>query len=292
MPVTYLATLAQQLSDGLGIEGLSLPTTAVKFYHCDDSIPELLRQHQPGSITLTSCQATKQASLGDAVLLTLENIGCIAAAITFGLVDQNQPTPLEGARVYTDIMHEQSGLEEHFQPPTPQDFTAGRVYACADAQRPEFGLFGDEDCGRFRDLPTARHAVAGMLAIQPPTTQAVFLYHPSFDDLDLEPDVVVLSVRPVELTRLVQAHQFATGERVNASMGGVRAVNSDLIVRPYLTQKINVSTYCIGARLIAQFEGDRLGMGLPFKTYEQLVQSVCESRSGAPFHLYPGANEL
>ena len=35
---------------------------------------------EPTDLTLTSCQATKQASLGDAVLLTRRNIGCVAAA--------------------------------------------------------------------------------------------------------------------------------------------------------------------------------------------------------------------
>ena len=101
--------------------------------------------------------------------------------------------------------------------------------------------------------------------------------------------MVVLSVRPVELTRIIQAYQFHTGKRVNASMGGLRVVNSDLIVRPYLTQEMNVSTFCLGARLIAEFEADRMGIGMPFGMFEEMVQGMEDSSGGFPFAMYPGA---
>ena len=64
-----------------------------------------------------------------------------------------------------------------------------------------------------------------------------------------------MAVRPVELTRLIQGYAFLTGERIRGDMGPVRAVNSDLIARPYLTGEINVTTYCLGARLLARWEG-------------------------------------
>jgi hypothetical protein len=224
------------------------------------------------------------------VLLTRESIGCVAAAITFGLVDPNQPKPLGESLVYTDIMKSQADDKEHFVPPTPKDFTDGTVYACAAAGRREFALFGSGDTGRYDSTETAKRAMADMIAIKPATTQAVFLFALDFEDEDIEPDVVVSSVRPVELTRIIQAYQFHTGKRVTASMGGLRVVNSDLIVRPYLTQDINVSTYCLGARLIAEFEADRMGIGMPFSTYGGIVQGMEDSTGGFPFAMYPGAN--
>jgi uncharacterized protein (DUF169 family) len=119
----------------------------------------------------------------------------------------------------------------------------------------------------------------------------VFLYALDFDDEDVEPDVVVLSVRAVELTRIIQAYQFHTGKRVTASMGGLRVVNSDLIVRPYLTQEMNVSTFCLGARLIAEFEADRMGIGMPYAIFEDIVQGMEDSAGGFPFAAYPGADQ-
>ena len=286
--MSILNKLYQRMIDAMGVDGLEIPLNGVKFYKHGENIPEEVMENHP-SITLASCQAVKQASLGDVAFLTEENIGCIAAAITFGLVDKDQDEPLKGARVYTEIMHEQSGLGDNFAPPSPKDFTEGTVYACKYANRPDFALFGDDDSGRFKDTETAKMAISDMMAIQPPTTKGVFFFSHEYDDIDMVPDVVILSVRPVELTRIVQAYQFNTGKRVNASMGGLRVVNSDLIVRPYLTRELNISTYCLGARLIAEYEANRMGMGMPFHVFEEIVKGMEDSKTGFPFPEYPGA---
>jgi uncharacterized protein (DUF169 family) len=288
--MSELKELYQSMIENMGVPGLQIPLTAVTFFRGDGvQIPPDIEAFTPGGITLTSCQADRQAALGDPVCLTRENIGCVAAAITFGLIDQNQATPLKGSRVYTDLMKNQAG-KQPFSPPSPRDFTEGKVYACKDAGCSQFALFGPDDSGRYRDVETARKAVAGMMAIQPPDTRAVFFFPYDFSLPGLTPDVVVLSVRPVELARLIQAYQFHTGERVESSMGGLRVVNSDLIVRPYLTRRINVSSYCLGARLIAEYEGNRLGMGMPYEHFKLIARGMADSRTGFPFHLYPDAD--
>ena len=93
------------------------------------------------------------------MLLTKRNIGCVAAAISLGLVDQNQKTPINESTVYTDIMKSQAGKDGGFMPPSPGDFTSGEVYACAAAGKPDFALFGAQDSGRFKDVATAASAV-------------------------------------------------------------------------------------------------------------------------------------
>jgi uncharacterized protein (DUF169 family) len=276
----------------MNVEDLEIPIACVKFYKHGETIPEAVTECVPEGVTLTSCQSARQAGFGDSVLLTAQSIGCVAAAITFGLVDQNQDRPMGDSLVYTDVMKSQSGLGDDFQPPTPKDFTEGTVYACAAAGRPEFALFGSDDTGRYESPEIAKRAMSDMMAIQPPTTQAVFIYAKDFDDSEVVPDVVVLAARPVELTRVIQAYQFQTGKRVTASMGGLRVVNSDLMVRPYLTQEMNVSTYCLGARLIGQFEADRLGIGMPYHQFEQVVAGMKISQGGFPFQLYPGATDV
>ncbi|RJP83334.1 MAG: hypothetical protein C4522_00960 [Desulfobacteraceae bacterium] len=275
--------------ESMGVPGLQIPLTAVKFFRGNDIIPETVLNCRPQGLTITSCQAARQAGLGDGVCLTRETIGCVAAAITFGLVGQDEDIPLEGSRVYIDIMKEHYENRKAFTPPSPKDFTDGIVYACKAAGREEFALFGKEDVGRYKDVETAKSAIRQMSAIQPPDTRAVFFFSYDFEEGNLIPDVVVLSVRPVELTRVIQAYQYNTGKRVNASMGGLRVVNSDLIVRPYLTQEINVSTYCLGARLIAEYEGDRMGIGMPYGVFLEVSKGMKDSRTGFPFHQYPGA---
>jgi uncharacterized protein (DUF169 family) len=72
-------------------------------------------------------------------------------------------------------------------------------------------------------------------------------------------------------------------------MGGLRVVNSDLIVRPYLTGELNISTACLGARLIAQWDADRMGIGMPWPVFNQIVDGMTLSQGGFPFQAYPGA---
>lgn len=284
-------TLYNRFNQAFEIDGFTIPMAAVKFYKKNDPVPKEILEFSPDSITLTSCQALKQAFLGDLALLTRKNIGCIAAGITFGLIDQNQDQPLEKSRVYTDIMKKQSGHSDSFTPPSPKDFTEGRVYACRDSENPDFCLFGDHDSGRFKTAEIAKKAIQKMTAIQPADTEAVFFFPPDYEDININPDVLVCNVRPVELTRIIQGYQFLTGERVCSSMGSVRVVNSDLIVRPYLSGKINFSSYCVGARLIAEYNANYLGIGFPFSLFKTIVQGMEKSKGGYPFPQYPGAKD-
>ena len=286
--MTHFSTLVQRMIKSMDVPGLAIPVAGVKLFHLGDEMPESITMYAPDGITVTSCQAMRSAMMDDAVFLTRDNIGCVAAAISLGLVDQYHPDPLEGAREYTEIMRKSIGKADGFVPPAPADFTRGMVYACKDSGRKEFGLFGEKDSGRYATTDIARKAVSYMRSIQPPDIEGVFYFSPDFED-DLIPDIVVLSLRPVELCRVIQGYQYLTGERVRADIGGVRAGCADLIVEPFLTREINFSPYCLGARLIARFEADRMGIGMPFSTFETTVAGLEDSMTGFPFPKYPGA---
>jgi uncharacterized protein (DUF169 family) len=287
--MTHFHDLYGRLTQALDAPGIILPAAGVKLFRVGEDIPEAVKMYYADGITVTSCQAIRSATLEDAVYLTKDNIGCVAAAISLGLVDERQPVPLEGDREYTEIMRKASGKEGDFVPPAPADFTEGMVYACKDAGRKEFGLFGEEDSGRYATLEIARKAVGYMRSIQPPDIRGVFYFSPDFEEADITPDIVVLSLRPVELCRVVQGYQYLTGERVKADIGGVRAGCADLIVEPFMTGEINFSPYCLGARLIAKFEADRMGISMPFSIFETMVKGTENSMTGFPFPDYPGA---
>ncbi|MBI9076113.1 MAG: DUF169 domain-containing protein [Desulfatibacillum sp.] len=284
--------LYDRLVQSLEIPGLAIPTAFVRLYKHGEPVPRKVLEYEVEEETLTSCQALRHAMHGHPVFLTEENVGCIAAAISLGLVDRNRETPLNRPRLYTELMKKQSNLGNGFKAPSPAQFTSGEVYACKEQGKPFFCLFGPDDSGRFKDIETAQKAISNMVAIQPPEMAGVFFFGPDFEEEEVIPHVVVLAVRPVELTRLIQGYQFLTGEPVNAVLSPLRAMDSDLIARPWLTGQINVSSLCLGARLVAGFEGDRMGMGIPWKDFAKLVQGMEESRTGFPFHRYPGANPL
>lgn len=285
------AKLYQRLMAAMQVPDLEIPTTCVKLYPHTEAVPTKVRALRVDEETLMSCQATRHASQGHPVFLDATNIGCVAAAISLGLVDQQQSRPMEQPpRLYTNVMHEQSGLGDHFHPPAPSDFSSGLVYACQHAGRPEFGLFGADDAGRFKDVETAQQALQSMMAIQPPTMQGVLFFPAHYNAVAVVPDVVVMAVRPVELTRLLQGYQYLTGRPVQAVMNPLRVVDSDLIARPFLTGEINFSSFCLGARVLGRFEADRMGLGIPFDKFKILVDGVERSRTGYPFELYPGAD--
>ncbi len=281
--------LYYKMIDAMGVPGLEIPISAVKIFGKNDIIPDKIKDYAPDDLSVTSCQANKQASIGDVILLTRDNIGCIAAGITFGLIDENQSTPMTGTRIYTDIMQDHFDNPEEFTPPTPKEFTDGSVYACSTSGHPEFCLFGDKDSGRFISPEIARKAISEMIAIKPADTKGVFFYSKDFDEVEITPDIITMDVRPVELTRIIEAYQYITGERVIGNMGPVRVVNSDLIVRPFLTGKINFSSYCVGARLIAKYDPNRLGIGMPYSVFQIVVEGMEKSAHGYPFYNYPGA---
>lgn len=289
--MTNLHKLTQRLIAAMEIPDIVIPVSGVKFFKKSDAVPEDLLQYQPDNYSITSCHALKASMLGDAVYLTEESIGCVAAAISLGLVEKKEPEPLKGKRVYTELMRKSSGKGKNFTAPSPLEFSNGSVYACRDSGHQEFGLFGKKDSGRYKRKDIAIEAIAKMPSIQPAIMQGVFYFSPEYEMEGIIPDVVVLSLRPVELCRIIQGYQFVTGERVRADIGGLRAGCSDLVVKPYLYNEINLSPYCLGARLIAKFEGDRMGIGMPYSLYELTVQGVEDSRTGFPFSKYPGAGD-
>ncbi len=282
--------LTERLLRAFDVPNLNIPAAGVRIFNQDETVPDQVKKYQPDGIAITSCHALRTTMLGDAVYLTAKSIGCIAAAISLGIVDKHQNHPLKGPREYTEIMKRSSGKGDAFIPPSPLEFADGTVYAFRYLKKEDYALFGKDDSGRYVTKDIARKAISDMLSLQPPTTQGVFYFTPDYEDIEISPDVVILSLRPVELCRLIQGYQYLTGSRVKANVGGLRAGCSDLIVRPYLFREINFSPYCLGARIIARFEGDRMGMGFPFSLFETIVKGTEESKTGFPFPEYPGAS--
>ena len=283
--------LYDKLIQVMEVDDLHIPIAYIKFFKHRETLPDTISAFDTPGENLMCCQALRHAQQNHPVYLTIRNIGCIAAAISLGLVDAHQDTPLSPAkRQYTDLMRHQFKGDDDFIPPSPKQFTNGDVYACQTTGHSAYCLFGPSDTGRFYSKALARKAISAMVAIQPPVMQGVFLYSNQYRENELKPDVVVMDVRPVELTKIMQGYQYMQGEPLQAWMNPLRSVDSDLIARPYLTQKINVSSYCLGSRMVARFSANRMGIGLPMSAFKLLVKGLELSQRGYPFHRYPGAS--
>jgi len=223
------------------------------------------------------CEAVRIAAMNDeVVVINKENVGCPAAAIALGLVDRYQKEALSGKRKYTDLMRE---------PASPADFTNGLVYACKDSGNMQFALFGSDDTGRYETLGAALKAVSGMTAVQPDVMDAAVAYQA--EKLDASPDVVILGLKPKQALLAIQGYNFLTGNRFEMSTIGIRGVCADLTALPFLEQKLNGSFFCLGARAVGGWDGNLLGLGMPFSIFQQLVTGMEKSAEGFPYKAYP-----
>ncbi|RKZ08123.1 hypothetical protein DRQ25_09845 [Candidatus Fermentibacteria bacterium] len=223
------------------------------------------------------CEAVRIASMdGEVVVINKGNVGCPAAGIALGLVDQYQEEPLSGMRKYTDMMETAA---------SPADFTNGIVYGCRASDNMQFALFGEGDTGRYETLGTAQNAVAGMTSIQPDIMDAAVAYPAG--GLDIAPDVIILGLLPKQALRAIQGYNFLTGNRFLMSTIGIRGVCADLTALPFLEQRLNGSFFCLGARAVGGWEGDLLGLGMPLSAFERMVTGMEKSAGGFPYKAYP-----
>lgn len=223
------------------------------------------------------CEAVRLAAAeGKIAVIDRDNVGCTAAAIALGLVDGFQTEPLSGKRRYTDLMSEAA---------SPADFTSGYVYACKGSDNMQFALFGDNDSGRYETLGAAYNAVAAMPVIQPAVMDAAIAFPAG--KLDVEPDVVIVPVKPKQALLAIQGYSFTTGDRFVMHTIGIRGVCSDLTAMPFVEQQINGSFFCLGARALGGWGGDFLGLGMPFSIFREMVAGMKKSKNGFPYVAYP-----
>lgn len=223
------------------------------------------------------CEAVRIAAMdGEVVVINKGNVGCPAAGIALGLVDQHQEEPLSGTRKYTDMMETTA---------SPADFTNGLVYGCKASDNMQFALFGEGDTGRYETLGAAQNAVAGMPSIQPAIMDSAVAYPAG--KLDIAPDVVILGLLPKQALRTIQGYNFLTGNRFLMNTIGIRAVCADLTAIPFLEQSLNGSFFCLGARAVGGWEGDLLGLGMPLSAFERMVTGMERSAGGFPYKAYP-----
>ena len=223
------------------------------------------------------CEAVRiAATKGEVVVINKDNVGCPAAAIALGLVDQYQTEPLKDKRKYTDLMD---------KPASPADFTNGLVYACKHSGNMHFALFGKDDTGRYETLGVALKAISGMTAIQPAVMDAAVAY--PAEGVDLTPDVVIIAVKPKQALLAIQGYSFLTGNRFQMSTIGIRGICADLTAVPFLEQKLNGSFFCLGARALGGWGGNLLGLGMPFLIFQTMVAGMEKSVGGFPYKAYP-----
>ncbi len=259
-----------------GKEGQQVQPVGVKLVPKGQAVPNGTRPSEEYQ-GVPWCEAVRLAAMeGEVVVINQDNVGCPAAAIALGLVDEREGKPLAGTRKYTDMMETAA---------SPADFTDGLVYACRASDNMQFALFGEDDAGRYETHGAALNAISGMSAIQPAVMDAAVAY--PAEKLPLVPDLVILGLLPKQVLLAIQGYNFQTGNRFQMDTIGIRGVCADLTAQPYLEQRLSGSFFCLGARAVGGWGGNMMGLGMPFSVFQAMVAGMERSAGGFPYPAYP-----
>lgn len=126
----------------------------------------------------------------------------------------------------------------------------------------------------YKDVETSKSINDDMLFIKEQLTGIAVM---PLEDYTEEPDVVIVVGSSYNVMRIIQGHGYFNGYTNNLRTVGLQAVCQDLTTYPYNTQDINISLLCPGTRLVANWQANEIGIGIPFAKWYEVVQGVIET---------------
>lgn len=125
--------------------------------------------------------------------------------------------------------------------------------------------------GIYKDQETSKSINDDMLFMEErPAGIAVM----PLEDYKEDPDVVIVVGKSYNIMRMIQGDGFINGYSNNLRTVGLQAVCQDLTTYPYNSEDINISLLCPGTRLVADWEENEIGIGIPFAKWFQIVEGV------------------
>lgn len=91
---------------------------------------------------------------------------------------------------------------------------------------------------------------------------------------DMEPDIVIMITSPYTAMRIVQGYTYAYGFAQNIMMSGMGALCSELTVRPWKNQDMNISMLCSNTRFTSGWGDDEVGVAFPHYMLAEILTGV------------------
>lgn len=126
----------------------------------------------------------------------------------------------------------------------------------------------------YKDVETSKSISDNMLFLKEEPAGIAVMPLENFMEA---PDVVILVGSTYNVMRLIQGHGYFNGYTNNLRTVGLQAVCQDLTTYVYNTQDINISLLCPGTRLVADWQPNEMGLGIPFNKWYEVVQGVIET---------------
>ena len=90
-------------------------------------------------------------------------------------------------------------------------------------------------------------------------------------------DVVVLICDCKQMMRIAQGYVREYGPPMNLRTIANGAICSDMVVRPFITNDLNISFLCCGVRKYMNVTDGEMGVGMPIKMFDSLVDGVVQT---------------
>lgn len=126
----------------------------------------------------------------------------------------------------------------------------------------------------YKDVETSKSISDEMLFLE---EEPVGIAVMPLENYKEDPDVVVVVSNSYNIMRMIQGHGYFNGYTNNLKTVGLQAVCHDLTTYPYNTKDINITLLCPGTRLVADWQVDEIGMGIPFEKWNEVVEGVKET---------------
>lgn len=132
----------------------------------------------------------------------------------------------------------------------------------------------EDSANIYKDIETSKSINDDMLFLKEEPAGIVVMPLENYKE---EPDVVIVVSKSYNIMRMLQGNAYFNGYTNNLRTVGLQAVCQDLTTYTYSTQDINISLLCPGTRLVADWQLDEIGIGVPFKKWNEVVEGVKET---------------
>ena len=94
-------------------------------------------------------------------------------------------------------------------------------------------------------------------------------------------DVVIMISDAYQAMRIMQGYTYHYGMASNIGTIGNQGACSDLTARPYMTNDINLSLLCAGARQSMNTTDGEVGIGMPIRIFKTVLRGVLDTVNAA-----------
>lgn len=184
-------------------------------------------------------------------------------AIKFILREEDIPQGIQ--KVDENIRHcemvQKAAHGETFYATAEEQMCKGGASAIGLMETPEKIKTGEfyQSLGRFSSLGSAKRTMESIPRIDP--MMKAIIYSP-LEDVEYDPDVIVVICKPAQALKLTQAMVYTRGGRVEASFSGIQSICADAVAGPFINNTANITLGCSGSRQYADIKEEEVIVGM------------------------------